>query len=81
MEEKNNNAEKITIKDLYNKQLIKKYREPLRQVKKELDGGKTIDMLIREINRKESKLSRSTRDFLEGFENEKIEELLKEYYG
>lgn len=73
--------EEITLKEVYNRKLIKKYREPLRQVKRELDNGKTIDNMVREINRKESNLSRTTRDFLSAFENEKIEELLSICYG
>lgn len=58
--------------------VIKTFKTQLLQVMGELNKGKTIDDVLKEINEKKSTLSRSTRDFCVNFKPEIILGLIEE---
>lgn len=83
-EEKQQQEEELRARmDAYTKKkaheaIIKTFKTPLMQIMTELNKGKTLDDIFKEINEKKSNLSRSTRDFCTNFKPEAILGLIEE---
>ena len=58
--------------------VVKAFQTQLLQVKAELAQNKTLDGVLKEIEEKKSRMSRSTRDFCVNFEKDAILGLIKD---